>query len=168
MICDVSSILKITGASVRVSGRVRGPGRASSDAGLVFHDDIRLEGVITNIGSTLELKANVTGSFQALCARCVKELTRQFDIDFTEILANRSADNAGRDAVVLFEGNTVDVSDIAQDNILVNLPSKYLCDENCKGLCPVCGADLNVASCDCESERVDPRMAGLKKLLEPV
>lgn len=165
MMYDVSSVLKTEGEVLPVCGAVCFSQSSLSGAGPVFHDDVRFTGTITNVGNVLELKGNVKGSFSVLCARCAKELERDFDIDFTEMLVNSTEDISDRDAVLVFEGHEVDLDDIIESNILVNLSLKYLCSEDCKGLCPICGADRNVTDCSCGKDEIDPRMAGLKNLL---
>ena len=165
MMYDVSSVLKAEGESLSVSGGVTFTQNELSGAGPFFHDDVCFSGTITNIGNVLEFKANVKGSFTVLCARCMKELEKTFDIDFTEMLVNNADDVSDKDAVLLFEGHEVDLDDIIESNILVNLSLKYLCCDSCKGLCPVCGADRNVTDCSCGEDEIDPRMAGLKNLL---
>ncbi|MBQ3225937.1 MAG: DUF177 domain-containing protein, partial [Clostridia bacterium] len=65
----------------------------------------------------------------------------------------------------VFEGHEIELDDIIESNILVNLSLKYLCSDDCKGLCPVCGADRNLTDCSCGQDEIDPRMAGLKNLL---
>lgn len=166
MLCDVSAILKTEGASVILDSKVDFPNTALPEGEPVFNDDVYVKGTITNVGDVLELEANVSGTFRVPCARCMKELVREFDIDFSETLVSSMDGVSDRDAVVLFEGHTIDLSEIIESNILVNLSFRYLCKEDCKGLCPVCGADLNTTVCHCERDEIDPRMAGLKKLLE--
>ena len=165
MMYDVSSVLKTEGESLSVSGKVVFSQNSLSGAGPFFGDDVCFDGTITNIGNVLEFKANVKGSFKVLCARCTKELDKTFDIDFTEMLVNSTDDISDKDAVLIFEGHEVDLDDIIESNILVNLSLKYLCSEDCKGLCPVCGADRNLTDCSCGQDEIDPRMAGLKNLL---
>jgi uncharacterized protein len=59
----------------------------------------------------------------------------------------------------------IDLSFGVRESLLLALPMKVLCSEDCKGLCPHCGANLNEESCDCVAETIDPRWAELRKLL---
>ena len=61
---------------------------------------------------------------------------------------------------------TVDLDELTTSDILLELPHKYLCKEDCQGLCQVCGKNLNTGECDCQTEEVDPRLEELSKLLE--
>ncbi|MBR2499628.1 MAG: DUF177 domain-containing protein [Clostridia bacterium] len=164
MIYDVSSILKVTGAKICIDENISElNGKAEKDLDLY---DISVKGEIKNIGDVLEFSAKAKGNLKAECARCLKPVCTEFDIEFTEMLKNVDEEISDRDAVVVFEGNSVELSDVIESNILVNLSTKYLCREDCKGICPVCGADLNESDCDCEKDYIDPRLEGLKKLLE--
>ena len=68
--------------------------------------------------------------------------------------------------LIVAENNSLDIDQIAEMALLLWLPAKQLCREDCKGLCPICGADRNEVDCGCDTRRVDPRLEGLKKLLE--
>ena len=60
----------------------------------------------------------------------------------------------------------VDIDDIVANNFLMNVEGKYLCSEDCKGLCQHCGADLNEGDCGCSQENIDPRWAALVDIIE--
>ena len=57
-------------------------------------------------------------------------------------------------------------TEIAQTGFFMNVPGKFLCSEDCKGLCPQCGADLNEGDCGCDNEVIDPRWEALKKIMD--
>ena len=62
--------------------------------------------------------------------------------------------------------NTVDLRSAVEDNFCTSLPIRFLCSQDCKGLCHVCGKNLNDGACDCENEEIDPRLAVLKSFLK--
>jgi len=64
------------------------------------------------------------------------------------------------------EGKKLDISRALNDNIILNLPMKHLCSEQCRGLCSKCGANLNEVQCGCSDDSIDPRMEGLSKFFE--
>lgn len=116
--------------------------------GISFEGDIPLDiEVINRVGAvTLAYDADV--SLRMTCARCLKELEQKNHYHFEHILVRELANN--NDDYIVAEGDVVDMSETALTDILLELPSKVLCSEDCKGLCPVCGADLNVSDCSCE------------------
>ena len=62
--------------------------------------------------------------------------------------------------------HTIDLDELLTADILLELPSKFLCSDNCKGLCPKCGANLNETTCNCTTKQIDPRLEVLKQLIE--
>ena len=64
------------------------------------------------------------------------------------------------------ENDAFDLGDLARTAFILDMDTKTLCSEDCKGLCPRCGADLNQGPCSCKKKDVDPRLAVLAKLLE--
>jgi uncharacterized protein len=64
----------------------------------------------------------------------------------------------------VFDGKTIDLDPIVREQVLLALPMQAVCREDCQGLCGMCGQNLNEGSCDCASERVDPRLASLKNI----
>ena len=70
------------------------------------------------------------------------------------------------EAADVFAGMELDLTEIVVSNILLNLSYKYLCSEDCKGLCPHCGTDLNLQDCDCDKEYIDPRWEKLAEIMK--
>jgi uncharacterized protein len=113
------------------------------------------------------LKAEVT----ATCARCAEDFSVVSNRDFRFVLAPRSVGNLnGKDLSVedlefsLYDGEEVDVSPLVREQLLLALPTRPLCQEGCRGLCPQCGANLNLESCGCSAEKLDPRLEALRSL----
>ena len=67
-------------------------------------------------------------------------------------------------SVSVFDGEVIDVDEIVKEQILLAVPTRMLCQPDCKGICPVCGIDKNTGECECETNEVDPRWAALKNL----
>ena len=76
---------------------------------------------------------------------------------------NDSEDN---DDYIISNDGYIDADEALTEQILLELPLKHLCKEDCKGLCPKCGTDLNKSTCNCETKEPDPRFDVLRKLLE--
>lgn len=114
----------------------------------------------------IKIKADTSGSFN--CDRCLadidKKLYGELTIIYTEDehLWGEGADEDIR--LVPKDGNKIDLTGDIRDAILLTIPTKQLCSEECKGLCPRCGINFNEESCSCKSEEVDPRWEALKKL----
>jgi len=124
---------------------------------------LSLDGNITCTGGVLVLKADAKAQIKTSCARCLKEIELPLCFDFSETLVLSGQDtSADADSVIFFEGKEIDVGEIAINNLLLSVSTKYLCKDDCKGLCPKCGKDLNEGDCGCDFVEIDPRWEKLK------
>lgn len=163
MIFDVQEILKDDGARVRLEGKLNVP----QDSGdVTFCDDAVFSGTLSNVGGVLEFEALATGSFKVPCARCTKMTEQSFSVSVFETLADETADVTDKDAIIPLTDTAVDLDEVIWPEILLSMQARYLCKDDCKGLCAMCGADLNEITCDCREDDIDPRLAGLRDLLK--
>ena len=125
---------------------------------------VQVRGQVRNTADVLELELTAESTLDAVCDRCGKAFFQEKSVSYTCLLAER-LENEDSDEIVLLENGKVDVGDLARTAFILGMDSKTLCSEDCKGLCPRCGADLNLGSCSCQKE-TDPRLAVLAKLLE--
>ena len=125
---------------------------------------VAVEGDVRNTADVLELNLTARTVLDAVCDRCGKEFRQEMEVLYSCVLAEEVQDEDNIE-IVLLEGGMVDVEDLARTAFILEMDTKTLCSEDCKGLCHRCGADLNLGPCSCKKE-VDPRMAVLAKLLE--
>ncbi len=165
MLVDLSPIIKVTGAKIKLDGNV-----GFNDAEFLgetyrFNEPLRVTGEIYNNGQSLTLSARARGIMQTECARCLKPIDVDVDFDIHELLS-RAEDGAREDEdVILFYGHEIELDEIVADNFLMNISGRYLCKEDCKGICPKCGHDLNEGDCGCDREYIDPRWQALADIL---
>lgn len=101
----------------------------------------------------------------AECTRCLASFVLAFQIGFSDLfLYPRPADST--DPYFVHETGIIDLTPILREEGILAIPIQSLCKPECKGLCSHCGQDLNMAACDCRAEQVDPRLAGLRALLD--
>jgi uncharacterized protein len=67
----------------------------------------------------------------------------------------------------LYEGTEVDLSPLIREQVLLALPTRPLCEDDCRGLCPHCGVNLNRTTCECRVENLDPRLEAIRSLKLP-
>ena len=125
---------------------------------------VAVEGEVRNSADVLTLSMTVSTTLDAVCDRCGKEFLQEKAVSYSCILAEE-LQNEEDDEILLLEDGKVDVGELAREAFILDMDTKTLCSEDCKGLCPRCGADLNLGPCFCKKE-VDPRLAVLAKLLE--
>ena len=107
----------------------------------------------------------ITGVLTLRCDRCASEYELPVSCPFSAMVSADSEQEESEKLVVA-QGNVLDIGELAQMALLLWMPTKQLCREDCRGLCPICGANLNEGECGCDRRRVDPRLEGLKKFLE--
>lgn len=167
MIIDLSSILKDYGGVMPFCVKSEFCNADFLGEEFKFPEGLLVDGKITNNTKSLHLTANVSGKMEVLCARCLKPIYKEVNFEISEILVKDSeTDLTEEDDVVIFSGYSLDVDDIVINNFLMNVSGKYLCKEDCKGLCSKCGQDLNVGSCSCSDDEIDPRWAALAEIMK--
>lgn len=103
------------------------------------------------------------------CDRCLKDVEVPFsiffedEIDFTNAAEERTED---LDETCYITGYDLDVDELIREEVLLVFPGKILCREDCKGICKVCGADLNLGECGCDRTVLDPRMAAIRDIFK--
>jgi uncharacterized protein len=125
---------------------------------------VQVEGSVTNHAGALVLEGTASSLLDLTCDRCGKEFSREKVVPLDCMLATQLEDEEN-DEIILLEGNEVDLDEVAGTAFILAMDTKTLCSEDCKGLCPKCGADLNNGPCGCGPD-VDPRLAALAQLLD--
>lgn len=158
---NVSEIIKTEGEGIDVAFRDDLPELHEFDTSVKFKSPFEFTGRIVNLGGLLKLSGKLHFEFSANCLRCLKGVETAKDIEVDDTFVEVS--KADEDDAYTFEGFYVDIDKPLMDNIILALPMKTLCSEDCKGLCKKCGTNLNIKNCNCdEREIVDPRMEKLK------
>lgn len=129
-----------------------------------FDRPIRISGTVRNMAGALELEGRAESVLDTRCDRCLKPITVELDVPVNTLLAEELEDEEN-DEIILLEKGGVELDEIFSTACILNLDSKHLCREDCKGLCGKCGADLNKGPCGCKKE-LDPRLAVLERLLD--
>jgi uncharacterized protein len=119
-------------------------------------------------GQNVFLSGRAVSQAVGQCARCLESFQFSVDAPFSYVLAPRIAPKAELEAEDLdlsfYEGDEIDVSPLIREQVLLSLPTRPLCREDCRGLCPTCGANLNSGDCSCRGVARDPRLAVLRNL----
>ncbi len=124
----------------------------------------------------IRLRAAYTGPFELQCARCLDPIAQQLHGDFDLLFRPHAVDADSSERAITeeeteigyYDGSGLLLEDVVREQVLLSLPSRTLCQDNCKGLCPRCGENLNGSGCHCDPAPADPRwhaLAGLASKL---
>lgn len=133
---------------------------------------VEFTGTVQSLGGTVEIVGTGKVSLKMTCDRCAEDFETSLEFSVNEAY-KKSEDNfdnsssASENPDITYIDNTcIDLSDILYTNMYVNIPSKHLCSLDCKGLCSVCGTNLNKKECTCNEDVTDPRFDILDSLLK--
>ena len=124
-------------------------------------------------GTELFFAGDLKTRTQAVCARCAEDVDVSSDRPFRYVLSPKAIgyddDNTRAEDLEfsLYEGDEVDLGPLIREQVLLALPTRPLCQEDCRGLCPHCGVNLNRTTCECRFETLDPRLEALRSLKLP-
>ena len=128
-------------------------------------EPVLASGTVRNTAGVLMMKGKITTCIHGICDRCATEFDRDVDIPIDAVLVTELANEENEDEwVFTLEGDSADLDDIVRTIFVLNMDSKLLCREDCRGLCQKCGKNLNHEKCECAKE-IDPRLAALSDLL---
>lgn len=120
----------------------------------------------------IRLKGKLDTSLEVACARCLEPVLHEVSRDF-DLLYRPLGTDAGRDELSVtdaeaeigyYQGEGLLLEDMLREQVLLTVPLKTICREDCKGLCPYCGKNLNESACSCAPPVQDPRWSGLKEI----
>ena len=131
-----------------------------------FVSPVHVVGDLKAFASSAELNVTVQYAFSMPCNRCLKETRKEISHSISHVLVNRLNDEEDFDDYIVVEGEKLDLDELIYSDIILLTPSKYVCSDDCKGLCPVCGKNLNEGDCACAKQQTDPRLEVLRQLLD--
>jgi uncharacterized protein len=180
------SFKKVSSLKIDITPLLDNPERTLTESGEWPGDQIDLDSesfsldhpltveiTLTNDGGVIEVAGRYDTRLTALCGRCLTEYERDIDGEVqARFLGSedelREEKEAAEEPIYygLIRDNQVDVGSVVRQDVLVQCPMRPLCREDCEGLCPVCGINLNEEDCGHEQQSGDPRMARFRELAE--
>ncbi|WP_458119217.1 YceD family protein [Paenibacillus sp. Z6-24] len=126
-----------------------------------LHVDVKAK---YRVDQAVDVNGTLKLDLQMACARCLRPVDLHLNVEVhEEIRHGEEPENvAEEDNAVYVKSDTVDLQPYLEEAALMDLPAAVLCKDDCKGLCPTCGVNLNEQDCDCDNQPIDPRLAGLK------
>jgi len=144
---------------------------AFDESELRLVEPVEVNGQTRRKSGQLEVRGDLHTRVAIPCGRCLKEVELPVDVEFAERFAARvewrheEQHELSREELDLgIIDEAIDLNDLVKEEILLALPGHVLCSENCKGICPSCGANRNLADCVCQDREVDARWEKLRDL----
>lgn len=139
-------------------------------SGVGFEKNLKISKLLNNFDNKFSIKSPITGSIkltkigsdkilttcnlkiilELMCDRCVKNFLENIKLTFSQIY-NKNNKKTDNEEFKIENNNTINLLRLIEQEILLNLPHKILCDKECKGLCNQCGKDLNLENCNCKN-----------------
>ena len=164
MLLDLSKIIDCPGASASFSVSLD---LSDLQFGSCYplKTPITASGSVRNTAGVMMMTGSIAAHLNALCDRCASEYEEDIELPLDVVLVTELADEDHEDEGIFpLEGNNADLDEIIRTVFILNMDTKFVCSEDCKGLCFRCGKNLNLGPCDCKKE-IDPRFAALQQLL---
>ncbi len=139
----------------------KGDNSLFKDRNIEFFSGPNLKGTFKAVKDRVDVKATIWFSINANCDKCLKTVKREYKIPVEESFHKDSGDPEQYS----YTNYTVDLSLMLREKILLNIDEKILCKDNCKGICPVCGSDLNKDECACQTPDENNPFAILKSIV---
>lgn len=129
-----------------------------------IQEPVQVSGAVTNVAGMLVLEGEAVSRLEHICDRCMTPFRREKTVKLSNLLAE-TLEGEEDEELILLEDGMADIGELAYTAFILNMDTKHLCSEDCKGLCPGCGVDLNQEPCRCRKQP-DPRWAALQQLLD--
>ena len=161
MLLDISDVLKKPDSQIDVNCDVCVDDKEFENALITFDKPLKVCGKVRNFGGVVMLDAKVSGEYNAVCDRCGGNSVFEIEFDFSEGFSKTPDED---EEIMLLADENINISEAVLRNVFMNLPMKHICSQDCKGICPKCGTNLNEAQCDCEDDSWNPQFDILKGL----
>ncbi|MCD7958708.1 MAG: DUF177 domain-containing protein [Ruminococcus sp.] len=149
MVLQLQELFQIDGKKMPICYEIH-PDELEYLHGYQFNAPISIKGEIKNRVGIVTLKYSVNCMMHVTCDRCLKLLERTYSYDFKHMVVPvLHGEDDGSDIYFVVEDDRLDMNETAISDLLLMMPTKILCSEDCKGLCDICGCDLNKRTCDC-------------------
>ncbi len=129
-----------------------------------FTSPVEIKAHVENKAGIVTLSINTAFTYSTVCDRCLSPLERRFEYDFSHKLIEELEEDFNDDYIEAPD-LLLDLDELVSSDILLELPTKFLCKGDCQGLCQKCGHNLNLGDCGCDRAEIDPRLEALKELL---
>ncbi|OPJ61774.1 YceD family protein [Clostridium oryzae] len=162
MFIDIEDIISRKTSKKDISICVKPQDIFKNESEVRAKNDLNFSGELYAASETINLEGKLSGDLMLTCSRCLEEFPYHLDLEIQEKFS--LVPNNEDDSTIFIDSDKINFIYIFETNILMSLPMKKLCSDDCKGLCQHCGTNLNHRTCNCNSENIDPRLSKLKDM----
>jgi len=156
----VADLLRRPGASREIQVEARLADVRTAGAEVTADRPVEVDATLERISDGFVVRGTVNAHWNALCSRCLAAVEGNATVHVDELFEPHPLEGE----TYRLDDDIVDLEPMIRDALVFEMPAAPLCDPDCAGLCPTCGADRNTTTCDCHVEDVDPRWAALRSL----
>ena len=140
---------------------------------IILKEEVHVSTKIKKISKKILVEGNIKTQLELECSRCLEHFPSSIDENF-QVIFEPSSPNVNEEEVELkkedlniefYKEGIIDLTEVVREQILLSIPMIPICKENCQGLCPYCGENLNHKKCSCEKKTIDPRWSKLQNLI---
>ncbi len=155
---DVADVLRETGAEKRfkASEAIQKVGKNSHAVELA--SGVEYDVLIRNVGDALQAQGSLGASLRLTCSRCLEDFEMRLDLEIEDFFS----ENAPEGDTYPINGETINLGPVIEEELLLAMPAKPLCEEGCRGLCATCGANLNETDCGHQQGDLNVKLEALK------
>ena len=164
MVFDLTEVFASDGSSKRVSYDLD-MSQVEFGGGYPFTSPVSVKAFASNTAGMVSVEIDTAFDFETHCDRCFDEIKRHMDYHFVHRLIE-ALEEEFNDDYIETPDMSLELDELVSSDILLELPSKFLCRGDCQGLCQKCGHNLNLGDCGCNRQEIDPRLAQLQNLLD--
>ncbi|ODU55809.1 MAG: hypothetical protein ABT01_05320 [Clostridium sp. SCN 57-10] len=132
---------------------------------LPFPEPVRIVGAVRDVAGVLHLEARAEADVHRACARCGQPIVYEQDAEISFVLVKK-LEGEMRDDMLVVESDELELDEVAVPELILSMDMAELCSEDCKGICPQCGRNLNEGDCGCRQDKGDPRWDVLRRAME--
>ena len=148
------------------------PSDIDLDEGTRLTTNAAFAGDISRDGTKTYVRGRIQAGVETDCFRCLEPVGKTIDVEFEDIFVDAADEPTDHEIELgkgeldesLITGNEIDLAELVREQLILATTETVFCKEDCKGLCPKCGANRNLIDCKCEENEIDPRWAALKSL----
>lgn len=161
---NVSGLVKDIESSIKIDGSIDIRSMEYRGDEIRFLSPVKVDGTVTNSGDYLLLQGSISSTLLLKCSRCLEDFKYDLKTDFEERLSNNHKSGSESDDTIYFTGDIIELDQIVMSNLLLSLPMRFLCSEDCRGIYH--GSTMNSGGGDSGEHMTDPRFDVLRGLFK--